>query len=426
MKTLIHSAAFFVFTFIVGLSLQAESLTGITMIEEYALHNNIEYKTALLNTLKAYNNLEYFFTLDESQLSLSGSYSPGEMEPEVEAAVSLPLFQQLSLNASANKDLEGSIGIKLTPLAHSDSIEQTKLDYASALASAESAADEVKLSAVEDYLGWATAVKTKETAEKTADIKKIIYDDQKIRMESGEAVLDDVREAFIEWTAARTSFNKSVTDLQQAETDLYSTLNADSEGISISPPESTEITEAIRKLQASISPDALTTSESWEVAAAEIATESLEKRLAATWFFEPELNIGGSLSLSPSLSPEFSATLSITAGLDDFKGEEIIELQTELALSREKEARTAADQSLKLRQTITETETARLNYEKAEVEFEQAGELYLEAKFLHGLGEYSAAELEETRLLLETSKNSLFTAAAQEYTALRRLLTFSP
>jgi len=49
----------------------------------------------------------------------------------------------------------------------------------------------------------------------------------------------------------------------------------------------------------------------------------------------------------------------------------------------------------------------------------------MEADFLFSLGEYSAAELEETRLLLESSKNSLVSAAAREFTALRTLITFS-
>jgi outer membrane protein TolC len=426
MKTILHSAAAFVFTFLVGLSLQAETLTGISMIEEYALSNNIEYKSAILNTVKAYNDLEYFFTIDESNLSLSGSYSSEKQSPNFQAAASLPLFKQLSLNTSVNQDLEGSIGFKLSPLTHSDSIEQTRLNYTLALASAESAAEEVKLASVEDYLKWSAAVKEKEIAGKLVDIKKIIYEDEKIRMENGEAVLDDVRETFIKWSAARTTYNNAVTSFQQAETQLYSTLNADSETTFILPAVTEDILPFIEELSSSINIDILTIAESLEVLSSQIETESLEAEMVSTWFFQPSLDIVGAVNFTSGLTPEFSATIAVTAGLDDFKSTDIDELQTELNLSREKENRTAADQKLLLNQRVTAAETANLNFEKAGVELEQASELYQEAEYLFGLGKYSAAELEETRLLLETSKNSLFSAAAGEFTSLRTLITYSP
>lgn len=61
----------------------------------------------------------------------------------------------------------------------------------------------------------------------------------------------------------------------------------------------------------------------------------------------------------------------------------------------------------------------------AEIELSQTNELLEEAKFLHQIGEYSEAELEETSLLYELTANKLFEAAAERYTALRSLLDYT-
>lgn len=432
MKTFIEAAAVLVFTFLVGISLNAEALNSgmlnsLEEVENFALANNLEYKTAVLDTVKAYNNLEYFFTLDESEISFSGSYSTDESnETSLSASISLPLFDQLSLSASTDEELESCLGFTLSPLAHSDSLEQSKLVYTAALASAENIAEEVSLAAVEDYLTWATAAKELKVAEKTADVMQTIYEDEKIRMETGESVLDDVREAFIDWSEARSDYNTALTGFQQAETDLYSRLNADSGTTDILPPGHEELFAATEKLLSIVDVSLLSVNGTWELLSASLDTESLEAELDSTWFFEPDLSISGGINLSPDSAPELTATLSVTAGLDDFKGDDIEELKTELAISREIEAQRISEQSLELSQAVTTAGTARLEFEKAETELEQAEELYLEAKFLYELGEYSAAELEETRLIFESSKNSLFSAAADQYTALRTLATFMP
>ena len=62
----------------------------------------------------------------------------------------------------------------------------------------------------------------------------------------------------------------------------------------------------------------------------------------------------------------------------------------------------------------------------AELEKEQATDLYEEAQFLFELGEYSQAERDDAALFLESAEISLFSALADEYMAWREILLYLP
>ena len=244
-------------------------------------------------------------------------------------------------------------------------------------------------------------------------------------MDEGEAVLDDVREAYLEWTAAEAAFNEAVSKLNAAETALYSTLNADSAAVEIIAPGIEELRAETGRLRASLDTGSLSTEGCWELVSAGIETESAEAELGSTWAFEPDLSLGGRLTASQGNLPALSATLSLSAGPSNFNITEREELEQQLDLCREKEARVESEQRMLLRSALLSAETAKLNVAGAETEKEQAEELLGEAALLAELGEYSEAELEETKLLFESAVNSLFEAAAAEYTALRNLQPWS-
>ncbi len=423
---------------IITAAASAETINTIEQAEQTALLNNLEYKSAVLEVLKAEHALEGIIKLDSSSISLSGSYGQKNTDNTDaaeasaddsgfgwQASASLPVIEQLSLGASVDEDFTGTFSISLNPLSHSGSTEETRLAYESKLAAAEDKATEISDAAVAGYLDWAAAVSDYDVKLDTADVKQILYEDEKVRFEKGESTLDDVREAFTAWSESRTSANDALSKLQTAEAELYSILNIDSAVVNLELPAEADLFNNIETMQNEINSAELAINGSYAVYSAETAAQSLELQLKNTWLFEPDLSISGNLSISPSnLQPTFSATAAVSFGLDDWNAEERAELAAELEISRRQAVQTINAEQLSLKQAVTAAETAAINYEAAVIELEQAEELLDEADFLHELGEYSAAELEETRLEYEQIKNNLFSAAASHYAALRALAAY--
>ncbi|MDC7226641.1 MAG: TolC family protein [Spirochaetales bacterium] len=408
----------------------ADTINTIEQVEETALLNNLDYKTAVLEVMEAGNALEGWIKLDDSSLTLSGSYDGSSAEYGWGASATLPVFDQLSFDASVDEDddegIEGSFTVNISPFNHTITAAESRLNYTLKLAAAENTAREVSDNAVESYLDWVYAAADYDILQKTAEVNQILYEDEKIRFEAGESVLDDVREAFSDWSEARTAANNALNRLQTAETGLYTTLNIDPADFNIEAPVEADLFNLIEKIDAEIDDTKLSISGSYNILSAEAAAEMLQLQLDNTWAFQPDLEFSGSMDISADdLQPDFSAGVSLTLALDDWNYEERELLSTELEISLSQAVQTVYSEQLNLNQALTTAESAAINYELAEVELEQAEELLDEAEFLFELGEYSEAELEETALQYETSRNGLFSAAAERYNALRALAEYS-
>ena len=409
---------------VLTLAVSAETVNTIEQVEQLALLNSLEYKEAVLNLLNAENDLEGYIQLESSSIALSGTYSSGGVGWQT--SLQLPVVEQLGISASFNQNLEASVGLFLNPLSHSTTVKESRLNYQLAAAKAESAAVSVADTAVSKYLSWAAASEDYRIMKDAADINKTLYDDEKVRYEMGEATLDDVREAFTAWSESRTDLNSSLSSLQAAETSLYAALNIDPESVELGAPDSTVIAELTEKLKNDIAIDNLSIIGNIDVYSAEIEVENLQTRLSATWLFDPDFSISGSMSFSvDEPQPELSATASISFSPDDWNSADINELEKEIEIYRQKTDQIINDEELKLSQAITAAEIGAINFELAGVELTQAEELLDEAEFLNKQGEYSEAELEETKLQYRKSELNLFKAAADYYTCLRTLSTYT-
>ncbi|MDC7126463.1 MAG: TolC family protein [Spirochaetales bacterium] len=417
-----------VFVFFINFFAFSETIDSIGKAEETALLNNLDYKTAVLEVLQAKNDLESFFKVSDSSLSLAGNYAyeTNNSDWGWDAALTLPVIEKLSIGAEINQDLDTTVSINLSPLAHSSDVETTKLEYQKKIAYAKQVAEETAVSAVEAYLDWAEAKAALEVKTTTVAVKKTLYEDEKVRLDIGESDLDDVRDAFTEWSDSRTALNTAITTLQSSETELYQVLNIDPEKITIKPPSENSLKTEIKTLSDSIDIDSLSISNNYNVLDADTTVKKLELELKNTWIFDPDLSVKSALTISQETStPEITATAALSFGLDDWQASDRQELKSELDISRQQYTQTIRTEQLNLQQAKTTSETAIINYSVAEVELEQAKELLDEAEYLNKIGEYSQAEVDETELDYQKSKNSLFSAAADHYTALRKLKSYS-
>ncbi len=408
-------------------SASAETIQTIAQVEKMALLNNLDYKLAVLDVMKAEHALEGSLKLDGSSIGLTGSREEQENNGEYgwQASANLPVFEQISLGAAVDHNLKKTLSMNFTPLSHSGNAEQSMLAYGQKLAAAEYAANEVADAAVESYLEWAVAMADLENRKESAEVKRTLYADEKVRFDKGESDLDEVRDAFTSWSESRTAVNDASSRLQRAEADLYLDLNINPAEFHIEKPAEEDLLILIASLEETLAAGNFSIGESYPVSNAEAASENLKLQLKNIWLFEPQLTISGGLSFPPgSSTPELSAAISLGFSLDDWNSDERKEFETELEISRQQAAQILNTEELKLQQAKTSVESRAINYEVAETGLDQAKELLDEANFLFERGEYSAAELSEARLLYEQSRNSLFSAAADHYMALRELAAY--
>ena len=413
----------------------AETIDSIKKIEETALLNNLEYKTSILEVLRAKNDLDTVLKLDDSTVNLSAGYSSAENSSAIEKtssvfdwsmAATLPVIEQISLGARLSKELDTTISMNINPLAHSKTVETSKLSYQQKIAKAKQTAMDVKISAVRSYLNWAVAKIDYEIKQKSVDIKKTFYEDEKIRLNCGESNLDEVRSAFTAWSDARTSLNVAITLLTSSKAELYAVLNIDSENVNIIEPDLAMVNEAVEVLEKSINIEELSESSSYEILNAEINKQNLNYMLNNTWLFEPDLNINAALVIpSNGETPQFSATASVNLGLNNWKANDREEIEKEFEISKQNYNQTIKTEKLKLEQSIISAQNATINYAIAEVGLEQAQELLDEADFLFETGDYSAASRAETELEYEISQKLLFNSAVEKLLALKTLATYS-
>ncbi len=409
----------------------ADTISSVSQVEQTALMNNLDYKTAVLEVKKSENALEGTFKLDSSSIGLSGSYgsTDGNLSADDlswKAAAALPVIEQLSLSAAVDQDLTGTFGLNFSPLNHSGTAELSVLDYHLKIEAAAYKAKEITDSAVAAYLEWAAAKEDYKIQSSTVEVKKTLYEDERVRYDKGESDLDAVRSAFTDWSESRTALNTALNSLQNAETELYAALNVDPETTELVQPAEETLQQLITELQKHIDSAKLSVGDSYAVQCADAAVKSYEAQLKNTWLFEPDFTLSGSLSISPDSSvPAMTATAAVSFGLDSWKADERDELSDGLEISRSQALQTMNSEQLKLKQAGTSVENASINYEVAETELEQAKELAEEARILYSIGEYSAAELEETELQYSQSQNNLFKAAAEHYKALRALSAYS-
>ena len=343
-------------------AVSAETINTISGVEETALLNNLDYKSAVLDVLKAENALEGYIKLGSSSLSFSGSYGGGtggtsdeDSDPAFswQASASLPVIEQISLGAGVDRDMNGTFTLSLNPLSHSGSVEQTRLAYNKAVAAAEDKAEEISDKAVEAYLAWAAAESDYQVKTETTEVKQTLYEDEKVRFEKGDSDLDTVREKFTAWSEARTAENNARTSLQTAEAALFSLLNVDPSEVNVEMPGETELTEETERLKSETADADFSISGSYSVLAAESTADSLELQLKNTWIFEPQLSVSGTLTVSAdSAVPELSATAALSFGLDDWNADEREELETELEISRQQTLQTISTEEMTLNRPL--------------------------------------------------------------------------
>ncbi len=411
---------------------RAQSLESLDDIGSYALEHSTDYQRALLDVLTARNDLDGIIKLDETSFSFSSGYAEedsGSNEWSAKAGVSLPLIDQLALSATISDDYSGELGMTFSPLYHSSDRKQSNIQYDTALLYAEELALDIQNQALSAALVWMSTRRQSDVQREVVAVKEEVYRDEKIRYEAGESTLDDVRDALMEWTEARTTLSSGQKDLRSAESGLLQILSADLDTASISQISYKDLSAALENLKSGIDPEGADSSGVYSVTSALKSLESSEADLKDTWLFDPDLSVTGTLNI-PDMTGGSSETATWEAGvelsfsLEDFQPTERSLSRQEVEQSRLEAVQAEMESRLTLQQALIALENTEQNRSLAEIEEEQAKDLYEEYEFLMSLGDYSEAEVEDARLAWEQAKINSFSMLAEEYLAWRELLLY--
>ncbi len=402
------------------------SLKTIAGVSEYAVNSNLDIKEAGLAVLKARNSLSGIFKLEESSISLSTGFSGSEYS-ELETGINaeLPLIDQLGFSFSVDEQLNSSIRVSINPLYHSSESKLADLSLRKAEIALNNAVTETVINAAAAYMSWSKALGDKENAESRLALMKQIYEDERIRYDEGEATLDDVRDALLDWSESRTAMNTASQALNSAENELYSILNTTPEAVSIEPADRQTIESELTRIKAATDISDYSADFSYEVLSADIDRKTAEAELKEVWLFSPELSASGGADFSQQEAAKVSASVSIGLTSDSWNAEERSELKKQLELSSEYKNSAEASAQLSLLQLTGTIETAAINTEISGIELEQAGELKAEAEFLFEQGEYSNTELDDAVLAEREAEAAYFGALAEELGSWMELSLYS-
>jgi len=414
---------------------EATKLDSLEAVGVWAKAHNLDYRKAAWEAQKAFDAIPGLLKLDKSTLNLSSQYSGSASTPAAGAAAStttptfsaslnLPIVDQLGLSFKTDQDLNGQAGITVTPLAQSTTKDQARLAWEKAALAAENTGLSVQNSAIKAFLSKQNAQRNLKTQESTVNLKEIAYQDQKERYAQGEATLDDVRDALLEWSTARSGLGKARQTALKAEADLALALNSESGSITFPAMDGEGLGRELEKLKAANPFESLTAALAYEVQSAQKNVSSAKLTFDSTRIFDPDLVLGANLSYSAKTGTAYSATATLSFGYESWKAGAKAEYRTDLELAQSSAAKTLADATMTLDRAVAALADAAENTSIQKLQASRNTELLSETEFLATTGDASQLEVEEAKLSVQASEDGLFSALVEEYGAWLDLLRY--
>lgn len=394
------------------------TLSSLEDIASYAVEHNPDYQVSRINVLRADENNAGFFKLKNTSINATGKYNEKGAEGDYwnfSSTLNIPIIDQLSLSGTIEDDLSGQVGILLNPLAHSDEKIQSELIYKTALINSEGERLSAEGDALSSALNWMAGKRDFEIQNKLTQLKKIIYDDDKVRYEAGEITLDDLQESLIEWSQARIDLSQKEQVYLNSESALFKVLGIGNETVEIKTLSIEEISEALETIKTDLRPENGNPlkNNDYQVSLLNVTSAKVSER--DTWIYEPDIQASANLSFDSQGEISFSAAFSVTLSPDQIKvtDKNINSKELQIAVKEAEQSRNEAE--LNFKQLIESISSSRINSEISQIEVEQTEILYSEALLLHEMGEYSQIELELISLNLLQAENSYFQMLVNEY-----------
>jgi trimeric autotransporter adhesin len=356
--------------------------------------------------------------------TLSAAYTVADSSSSTSAtgvsvSASVPIIDQVSLDASVAKDGSTSVSAAMSPLSHADTRAQALITLAKAQASADEAGRTAGSAAVKDALTWMSLKRQLVTLEKTASLKEEAYAAAKAgnALDATNITLDDLVTALKDWSDARSALVKAQSSERSARTDLYAALGSSGGDIDVAILDEPALEAALAALETGLTgAESLGPAESYSLKAASLDVESGASSARAIWAFDPDLSLSAGVSVaSGSVSP--NASVKLTLSLDDLKGDKKALALASLDLARQTLARQRASDQAAYDVAVAAVQAAKINREGRKITRDQSADLAEVAAFNFKSGSYSAIDNETAAMTLASADDSYYQAIVDEYSA---------
>ncbi len=403
--------------------LSAEILESTDDLIAFGLAHNLTYMKALYALRSAESDLDVDEPYESSSLAINSTaiLNTSSNSWDTSMNLDLPLFDQLSLSANIDTDLDGSVGLTYRPFDTSDTTVVIDTIYEVAVVYLNELEKTLTSGIINAYLSYGIVLEEMNYQQKVADLEKLYYEDEKALYALGESSVLEVQEQFLDWIDKKALVRSKQSAVTEAKISLYTLLGSDSQDLELPEIDFDAITSAIAENDLI---DFETTSSamgSYTV----IETQNIALRAQDAYdtqrLYDPDLKISSDINMAGAIT----TSVVFGIGFDDFKADEKDDLYDHLTLARAETLSKITETQFKIDTLILSLEEDKMQIEDVELEIQQNDLLIEEGRLLFEYGEYSDLDLQSLLLTSEQLELYLYSKIKEKYIHQLDLLIYS-
>ncbi|MDC7250271.1 MAG: TolC family protein [Sphaerochaetaceae bacterium] len=395
-------------------SLAASVSENIDALVNFALNNNVNYLSAILDLEQSEDDLVVDPVYYDSTISLKNETETDFSDTTNVTTLSLdvPIVEQFSLNAQLDTDLDGSLGFTYSPLENSGTNVANEVLYDNYSVYVSEYKDDLTVSITEAYLNYLLAYKELEHQNEEVELYKKLYEEQKSLYEYDIVSLVDVQDALVTYTESQNEIRDLEVALYSAKVDIYELLDIESSSqVKIPLADLTQVVELSEKAETLLDGKQFSPMSDYDVVSALNSTITLEDTFDNLDWWEPTFDLSASVDLEGTLT----ATVSFSTSYSDYNGDDKNDLAEEIELSKLSSAATIANVQNNIELLQNSIESDKKSIEDIKLQTKQNDLVMQEAASLLELDEYEVLDYETLELNANTLELSLFEAYINLY-----------
>jgi len=326
--------------------------------------------------------------------------------------IEIPIVNQLSLDASIDTDLDGSVGFSYSPFTSSESNVSDEKAYENTISYFEEYEDNLKINITNSYLDYLISIEYLELQEAEVELYKEKYYQIKALHEFDEATLIEVQEALFDYNDSKNDISDKELAVYKNRITLIELMGIEnSENVIIVEADVNEIVELVESFDTLLSNNNFSPLKSYEVVKAINNTITLEDSYNSMKLYDPTFSISGDLSNDG----DFSASIFFQTSFDDFNGEEKVELLNDIEISRLEATNEINLVQNQIEILEREIESNKKQIQSIQNQIEDNSFVMDEAYSLLNLGEYEDLSYQELQLNENNLKLSLIESYVDLY-----------
>lgn len=395
----------------------------ISNLVNISLQNNIDYLNAKNDLKNSQDDLEQSPAILDSSISSdsSVSYSSSSTTFVSSLDVSIPLIDQLTLSASVDTNLDGSVGLTYNPLASSDSTVPNEINLENASVNLNEVEESLKVDIAQAYINYLLAIEdlNQQEAQVTHDQKE--YEQQKELYDYQETTLIDLQDSLMSYTESKNKIKDLELAVYSTKVTLYQLIGvSDYSSIELVQADLNQLVDLNSDLETVLDGKSFSPLSDKDVVAALNSTALLEDSYDTLKLYSPTFSINTKVKLDGTVS----AGVSFKTSAADYNGDEKEDLLNQIDLSKIESAQTISKvtSSIELLQNTVASDKQSIS--DIEMQIEQNNLVMNEAKALLDLGEYESLDYETLELNANNLQLSLIKAYATLYVDQLKLINY--